>query len=87
MERNKPYAVIALMLWNEYQDELPDAPGRMAQKILAALEEEGLYFSQVGDEVGQRHKRSPRKVWWILILRSSKLLFPHHVFKNVRRNY
>lgn len=85
--QNNPYAVLALHLWNEYRDALPDAPSRMAGQILIALEESGLTITQIPNEELQRDERSPRKVWWVLVFRSAQRLFPKHILQDMRRHH
>ena len=35
------YGALALALWDEYRDELPDSPGRMTERLLKNLRARG----------------------------------------------
>lgn len=40
------YAALALALWEEYGEELPDAPGRMATILLKNLDGQGVHLTR-----------------------------------------
>lgn len=53
------YSVLNLILWNRWQELLPNSPGYMAEKILADLDKEGWKIVRKDDLEASVHNQTP----------------------------